>query len=115
MTNDMLLLNYMYQKGFTEEDMYNEETVENVRRSMAFYAFQMNLAFRSVGRKLLEIVKRVWDQLKPLVMKNEEMKREQKIYATNFPVPKPDFKSGSVMKSQVLNRKPSHQIRKIIR
>ncbi len=115
MTKDTLLLIYMYQKGFTEEDMYKKETVENVRRSMAFYVFQMNLAFKSVGRKLLEIVKRIWNQLKPLVMKKEEMKREQKTLAVNFSIPKPDFKAGPVIKSQVLNRKPPQQIRKIIR
>lgn len=115
MKEDKLLLNYMYLKGFTDEDMFDEHTIHSVRRSMAYSAYRMGLAFASVARTVIAAVKSAWEQIKPMLMLEAELVQQHKIIEPIRELPRPDYRRAPYMKDQVLNRKPSHQIRKIIR
>lgn len=121
-TEEQLLLTYMYQEGYTEEDMYDEQVVQKAFRSIDFYIFKMmpkvKLAVVSViaaFKKVAEVFKTTWSSISKAIKEvNEYTESLEQANYTNFNIPPIDFKKRPIIRHQVLNRKPNNVIRKII-
>lgn len=122
MANDALLLNYMYQKGYTEEGMYDIATMSKVERSFEYCLHRFKLgAVKIVGAlkvfadKVVEVWSGVADQIREIWPVIKEVTSREPVlsrYKTYAPI---DFTKRHQSRHQVLNRKPPHQIRKILR
>ncbi|AQU79737.1 hypothetical protein [Planococcus faecalis] len=121
-TDEQLLVTYMYEEGYTEEDMYDEHVVKKAFRSIDFHVFKMmpKVKLAVVGiiaafKKVAEVVKSIWSSISTAIKEvNEYTKYLEQANYTNFSIPPIDFKKRPIIRHQVLNRKPNHMIRKII-
>lgn len=102
------LLNYMYQQGYTEEDMYDEKTI--VKAAHAFIAHMLAQGFRNVWETVKRVATQLWEAIKPVAVYFEEIgqdRRTEKPFINIKPIP--------LMSHQVIDRKPRYQVRKIIK
>ncbi|MGE6370624.1 hypothetical protein ACQKDB_15970 [Planococcus kocurii] len=112
MNNDMQLLNYMYQQGYTEEDMYDERTITKVRFSYDYIAYKIRVALASAFIKLQAVVKQAWERVKVIVKEYDEWQESFAFEKARLPAL--DFERAPI-RNQVLCNKPRNQVRKIIR
>lgn len=110
MNNDTQLLNYMYQQGYTEEDMYDERTITKVRFSYDYIAYKFKLAIALI--KLQAAVKQAWERVKVIINEYDEWRESFPFEKARLPAL--DFERAPI-RNQVLCNKPRNQVRKIIR
>lgn len=122
-TEDELLLLFMYLEGFTEEDMYDVNTIESARVSFRFSLFKF-------GRRISHAIVIFSGSLKGFANKlSGESIETYEYHVEEYPVENSlDNKSlasrnkifaqhdkKQSIRHQVLNRKPRHLNKKIIR
>lgn len=121
-TDEQLLLSYMYQEGYTEEDMYDERVVQKVLRSTGFYIYKISpkvkvaiVGIINAFKKVADFIKSVWSSVSKAIKDVDQYTQfQERENYTNFSIPPIDFKKRPIIRHQVLNRKPNHMIRKII-
>lgn len=122
MKNDeLILLTYMYEKGYTDEDMFDEKTMNKVRHSLEFCLHRFKLgfpkivgAFRVFADKFVEIWSNVAEQVREIFPVLKEVVLTEPVlpqYKTFTPI---DFSKRQQIRHQVIDRKPKHLTRKII-
>ncbi|WP_404466554.1 hypothetical protein [Planococcus rifietoensis] len=114
--NEILLL-FMYESGFTEEDMWDESIIESTRHSIAFWAYKFKRlterAFNNLFNAIKNVVSNIWDGIKKNLFCEDNIFNEPS-YKTNT-IPKIDFNMRPLISDQVTDRKPKHKVKKIIR
>lgn len=70
---EQFLLNYMYQKGYTDEDMHDQKKLKTVRYSVGFCIHRFNLgfariagAFKIFGDRVVEIWTNVKEEIQEM-------------------------------------------------
>lgn len=113
-TEDQLLISYMYQQGYTEEDMYDERILLIVRFSLDFRMFHFKYEFKPLIDSLVEtfqnMVAGINETIQPIVNWMEGLRKGPSISHTIT-----YSKNRLRLIDQVDNRKPRHLVRKIIR
>lgn len=98
------LLNYMYQEGYTEEDMYDAKTIRKAAK--AFFVDRVRNGFEKVWEAVKRVARDLWEMIKPVAVYFEELKeRNQLQHSTSS-----KFRPAAIrnMNHQVLDRKPRH-------
>ena len=121
-TEEQLLLTYMYQEGYTEEDMYDERVLQKALRSTGFYIFkirptvkEMVIKIVTAFKKMSKVVKSIWSAVSAaLESVDEYTELQERPNYTNFRIPPTKYWKRPVTRDQVSSRKPNHMIRKII-
>lgn len=122
-SEDELLLLFMYREGFTEEDMYDVNTIESARESFRFSQFKLG---RNISTALIVFsgaLKGFADKLSGKSIETYEYHVEE--YPTeDFLDKKKHISTNKIfvqrekkqsIRHQVINRKPRHLNKKIIR
>ncbi|ANU28441.1 hypothetical protein [Planococcus versutus] len=119
-TNDQLLLRYMYEAGYTEEEMFDTAKITKAGNSIGFFFFNLRLSTKGLINRIVsafdqfkETVKDIWSGIKSQVTYLDEYWEVPS--RKNNSIPLIDFRKRSSIQHQVLTRKPNHLIRKIIR
>lgn len=117
--DEQLLLNYMYMKGFTDEEMFDEIKISQVRNSVGFITFKINRTLPDITEKistafskLVESIQNAWDTIRQQFGCEMDSSTITNLGTTkSIPI---DFNIRPIIKDQVVDRKPRHLTRKII-
>lgn len=120
-SEEQILLSYMYEKGYMDEDMFDVQTMNKVRYSLEFSIHRFNLAFpKIVGafKVFADKVAEIWTNVKESVQENFPIIKELSSIEPKLPQYKTfepiDFSERPRIEHQVIDRKPKHITRKII-
>lgn len=120
-TEEQILLNYMYMNGYTDEDMHDPKALKIVRESLSFsmhiLAARAKAIFVVIGQSLKAAYDHISEQLRPIAVWFEEQHEiSDSGQIKTYPTLKNTAKRPmSRMSHQVMNNKPRHAVRKIIR
>lgn len=120
-TDEQILLAYMYARGYTDEDMFDDKTMNKVRNSLEFCLHRFNLGFHKIvgafkvfadgvveiWSNVIEQVPEIWPVIKGVTLTELELPD----YKTFTPI---NFSKRPQIRHQVTDRKPKHLTRKII-
>lgn len=128
-TDEQFLLNYMYRKGYTDEDMHDPNVLKSVRYSLDFVMLLANRAMgemaRTIKDSLQDAFNNVVGQVRPAIAEMKELLTDvlkkallegpsEPKKVMYIPVPAMPIKPMRFT-HQVMNKKPRHMVRKIIR